>query len=131
MGITVEARLEAKPPVKMEKYTNQDLARDYFDVATVKNTYRDAVYLRRCIWVKSFIEGSSSDMVDYYRKHGSFEDFGESKLIGKQTKEILALILERGVEAAKQVMMDRQNLFIHDTSFRVPPPLSTGLLKRG
>ncbi|HLC64673.1 MAG TPA: hypothetical protein VJI46_00955 [Candidatus Nanoarchaeia archaeon] len=83
-------------------YTNKELAQDYFSVV--------AQYSQD-LWTYGFqkrkIAGLDIDLPAFYREHGSLDEL-KVKGIGKKTKGILELILEKGVEEAKKLVQEEK-----------------------
>ncbi len=82
--------------------TNRELAQDYFSVATQYSEDWITYNLQ-----KRRITKLQIDLPSFYREHGSFEGLNISG-IGKKTKGILELILEKGVEEARRIVVERK-----------------------
>jgi len=81
--------------MEAEKYTNKNLATDYFTV--VAQQCGDVLgYVN----MQRMIAALPTDLPSFYRDNGSFSKLAV-KGIGVKTKGILELILEYGVEEAK------------------------------
>ena len=85
-----------------KNYTNQELARDYFSVVA-----QYAWDLEPCHRQKKVIVGSNVDLSSFYQEHGSLNEL-RVKGIGTKTKEILELLLEKGVEEARRLFREER-----------------------
>ncbi len=81
-----------------KEYTNRELARDYFRVAA-----QHVEDIRAYRFQQRRIAELDIDLPTYYGEHGTFDDL-KVKGIGKKTKRILALILDKGVEEARKIV---------------------------
>lgn len=87
-----------------EKYTNKELARDYF----LATSNESAGYENRAM-MRGKIRRSTIDIPSFYHEHGSLQELGVKDL-GEKTIGLLETILEQCVEAAKRSYALEMNL---------------------
>ena len=78
------------------KYTNKELAQEYYSVIAAPSRWRKDIYSP----IRDSIIQSEIDLVEFYREHNSFKNL-KVKGIGDKTKKVLELILEWGFDEAK------------------------------
>jgi hypothetical protein len=81
-------------------YTNEELANAYFDVATENNTAGDFGWYK---YQAGFIRAAEGNISSFHKQSGSLKEL-RMKGIGKKTVVILDMILEKGVDGAKEQM---------------------------
>lgn len=85
-----------------QKYTNRDLAEDYFRVAAQQTAVLEVYSFQR-----RKISELEIDLPAFYHKHKSLKDI-RVKGISPETKRILELILEKGVEKAVDIIYEEK-----------------------
>ncbi len=102
-------------------YTNRELAQDYFSVvAKYSGDLTTYNFQRRKIAELSI------DLPTFYREHVESLDELDVKGIGKKTKGILELILDKGVEEAKRIVQEGKIDEMRKSAFRGIPSRAPG-----
>lgn len=112
-------------------FANKKLASDYEAVFSQYATGSEFSMMRK---QKAIIENADVNIADYWASNMDADRMGsldglkvkyKSKLLGKQTKKDLELILEHGVEEAKRMITEQREQGLVSVSIRVrEPPLS-------
>lgn len=84
------------------KYTNRDLAQDYYKAVIQYSADPESYDIRRRKIAKWTV-----DLPAFYRKHGSLDTL-QVKGIGRETKRVLELILQKGAEEAIRVVREEK-----------------------
>ncbi len=97
-------------------YTNRELSQDYFSVvAQYTGDITTYEFLRRKIAELGI------DLPTFYREHGKSLDELDVKGIGKKTKGILELILDKGKEEARRLVEEEKIDEMRKSAFRGIP----------
>ncbi|MEK6875123.1 MAG: hypothetical protein AABX30_00380 [Nanoarchaeota archaeon] len=91
----------------MKEYTNEKLANEYLQVRLI-----GASFIRDFKNIARRIKNTEESISDFYEKHRSLKELRIIG-IGEKTKQILELILEKGIEEVYKEMTEKEDRKIY------------------